>query len=111
MRVPKYIEEIMNRASFAYSKGCEPGYTVNITKWGHYERIETFITEIEKLVAWVNKNCGYDVNEFDEPCAKINYIPKETKFKRMQYATVTIYDPVMRYLEKYVSAEPKYILV
>lgn len=112
MEVPKYIINMMERASFDYdnAKGS-PGYTINITKWGHYERISTFREEIEKLISWVDNNCGYDVEEFNEPCAKLLYIPTETKFKRMQYATVTIFDPVMKYLEKYISKNPKFVLV
>lgn len=109
--IPKYIQEIMERAQYNFdNKNANPGYTVDIVKRSHQEWIGTFQDEINRLVKWVNANCGYDNTE-EVPCIEVLYIPKETKYKRMQYATVTIYDPVMKYLEKYINTTKPMCLV
>lgn len=109
--IPKYIQEIMERAQYNFdNKNANPGYTVDIIKRSHHEWVGTFRDEIDKLIKWVNKNCGY-VNTEEFPCAEVLYMPKETRFKRMQYATVTIYDPVMKYLEKFINTTNPMALV
>ena len=110
-KIPKYIQEIMERAQYNFdSKLANPGYTVDIVKRSHYEWISTFQEEIDRLVQWVNANCGYCDTE-EVPCIEVLYIPKETQHKRLQYATVTIYDPVMKYLEKYINTTSPKCLV
>lgn len=68
MKIPKYIQDMMERAEFILSYG-EPGYTIAIRKTTPYTQVSTFYAN--------------------------------------QYAIVTIYDPVMKQLEKYIPKSDK----
>ena len=96
MKIPKYIQNIMSRSIFALGYG-DPGYTIEIRKRSAYTTINTFRSEIERLIKWCNKTPHDD----DCPIAVLNRIESRTRHD-WQYATVTIYDPVMLYLKKYM---------
>lgn len=105
MKIPKYVIELMSRAKYNYTASGEhyaAGYTVNIAKRSYYERSSSFTKEIERLVKWCNRQCAKIGGEYGEN-AYILSIPQTTTYKYMQYATVTIYDPVMQYLEKHIT--------
>lgn len=107
MRVPKYVIELMKRAKYnydLYGKHNEYaiGYTIDIAKFSHYEYADTFEKEINRLIKWCNREWR-KTNGWDGDIAYILRLPQTTEYKTMQYATVTIYDPVMKYLEQYIS--------
>ena len=97
MKIPKFVQEIMERSKFALYEG-DPGYTIIIRKETPYTYVDTFQRELERLVAWANRvvPCYEDV-----PNAVINWMPNKTHH-HFQYATVTIYDPIMQQIEKYI---------
>ena len=109
MKIPKYVIELMERAKYNYDlcehKEYAVGYTIDIAKFSHYEYADTLEKEIKRLIKWCNKQ--YE-NSSDgwftvRKNAYILKLPQTTEYKAMQYATVTIYDPVMKYLEQYIS--------
>ncbi len=102
MKVPKYVVEIMSRAKFKTNGEYIPGYTIDIEKRTHYEYASTFREEIDRLVKWVNREYK-KLSGDNETIAFINYVPQKTEYKYMQRATVTIYDPIMKYLEQYIA--------
>lgn len=99
MTIPKYVIELMRRAKYNYTqnsgKGYEVGYTIDIAKYSHYETADTFRKEIDRLKKWVERQSGGE-------CIIIS-IPTKTVHKSMQYATVTIFDPVMQRIEQYIG--------
>ena len=97
MKVPKFVQGIMERSKFALGEG-DPGYTIIIRKETPYTYADTFQREIERLVAWANRVVPHDE---DVPNAIINRTPNKTHH-HVQYATVTIYDPIMQQIEKYI---------
>lgn len=99
MMIPKYVQELMSRAKFARGYG-EAGYTIEITKATPYTRVETLRAEIERLERWVVRTMPED--ELGVPTMIINRVPKDTHYCR-QYAVVTIFDPIMQKLEKYIE--------
>lgn len=115
MKVPKYVKELLERATYNYDalkdENYSVGYTIDIKKRTHYQYISSFRAEIERLVVWVNKEFARRVNlcddKYDESpkCAYIISIPTKTRHSYMQYATITIFDPVMKDLEKYINKE------
>lgn len=99
MKIPKYVIEMMSRAEYNYKysvndKNYAAGYTLNIFKASPYTKVETLEAEIKKLVAWANKNGG-------EGTAYILGLPFRTHHYD-QSAIVTIFDPVMKEIEKYI---------
>lgn len=103
---PKYIQELMARASFDFSQNfCSPGYTIKIAKRSNYEHAQTLKEHIEQLAKWVKKECrrlGMDREGADNTIV-INRVPGITRYSQ-QFAFVTIYDPIMQNLEKYISS-------
>ena len=97
MKIPKFVQGIMERSKFALGEG-DPGYTIIIRKETPYTYVDTFQREIERLVAWANRLVPHDE---DVPNAVINRMPSKTHH-HFQYATVTIYDPIMQQIEKYI---------
>lgn len=96
--VPKYIQDLMERARYDYDTKHPKyavGYTIKIDKRTCYVRAETHQAEIEKLAAWVRRQGG----EID-----IIHVPASTRIG-WQPAIVTIYDPVMQHLEKYIPSK------
>lgn len=103
MKIPKYIQDMMERAEFVLSYG-EPGYTIAIRKTTPYTQVSTLKAEIERLEKWVKRMMPKD--DLGVPTMIINRIPKKTHYAN-QYAIVTIYDPVMKQLEKYIPKSDK----
>ena len=97
MKIPRYVQSIMERSKFALGEG-DPGYTIIIRKKTPYTCVDTFQCEIERLVAWANRAAPHYE---DVPNAIINRTPNKTSHQ-FQYATVTIYDPIMLQIEKYI---------
>ena len=96
MKIPQYIQNMLKRAEYTYSVIAEPGYTIRISKESHYTQAGTFRAEINRLCNWVNRQPGGEAHLLD--------CPTTTSHKQMQYATVTIYDPIMKHLEKFIEA-------
>ena len=99
MEIPKYIQDIMERSGFVVGYG-DPGYTIAIRKATPYTQVSTFKVEIERLEKWVKRMMPKD--DLGVPTMIINKIPKKTHYAN-QYAIVTIYDPIMKYLEEYIQ--------
>lgn len=104
MNVPKYVQELMGRAKYNFTlPGKNPsaaiGYTVEIEKYSNYETSATFRAEIDRLKKWVERQPGGEMTI-------ISY-PEHTSHKTMQYAMVTIFDPVMHEIEQYIPCKAK----
>ncbi len=99
MKIPKYVVDMMERSRFVLGIG-DPGYTIQIRKSTAYTKIDTFKSEVDRLIKWCNRIPHYE----DIPIAKLNRIENKTRYN-WQYATVTIYDPLMKYLEKYIMSD------
>lgn len=99
MKIPKYVIELMGRAKYNYTQSNSAnyavGYTIDIAKYSHYETADTFNKEIDRLRKWVERQNGGEMVIISRPIV--------TRHKSMQYATVTIFDPVMQHIEKYIS--------
>lgn len=97
MNIPKYVQDLMGRASFDFSHAdCAPGYTIQIQKSTPYAKVDTLRRECERLAAWARRN-GAD--------AIVHYCPKDTHYRR-QVAIVTITDPCMKDMEAYIPGVP-----
>jgi hypothetical protein len=97
MEIPKYVQKQMERAKYNFSYEHENygvGYTIEIEKSTSYASIETLYQEMEKLKKWVDQQYGGKMD--------ILYLPEATHYCR-QYAIVSIWDPIMIHLEKYIS--------
>lgn len=99
MNIPKYVQEIMSRSRYCYEferddPRCGAGYTLKIEKATAYTWAPTFCEEIERLRRWVERQPG-------GVCYVIK-TPRETRHT-MQTAVVTIFDPVMMHLEKFME--------
>lgn len=104
MKIPKYVQELMGRAKYNFSlPGKNPsaaaGYTIEIAKYSHYETADTFRAEIDRLKKWVERQPGGEMIVISSP--------SHTVHKTMQYATVTIFDPVMQKIERYIPYKEK----
>lgn len=98
MKIPMYVQDLMERSEFALGYG-DPGYTIVVHKRTYHQLANTFSKEIKKLEKWANRQVPhYD----DIPIAKIIKIPEKTHY-RDQTATITIYDPVMKQIERYMK--------
>lgn len=109
MKIPKYVIDLMSRARYNYTASGDnyaAGYTIDIAKYSHYETAQAFRKEIECLVKWANRQ-GFAAPDLDIMTAYILNVPNKTTHKSMQYATVTIYDPVMNHIEKYIPKTQK----
>lgn len=103
MIIPQYVQEIMCRSEFVLGCG-DPGYTIRIRKSSPYTTISTFKTEIGRLKKWVDRMMPED--ELDVPTMVVHSVPSKTHY-RNQYAVVTIYDPLMQQIERYIRKEMK----
>lgn len=101
MVIPKYVQELMNRSKFVLGVG-EAGYTIRIYKSTPYTKIFTLKAEVERLQKWVERIMPED--DLGVPTMFINSIPSKTHYCN-QYAVVTIFDPVMQNIEKYIAGE------
>lgn len=101
MVIPKYVQELMNRSKFVLGVG-EAGYTIRIYKSTPYTKIPTLKAEVERLQKWVERIMPED--DLGVPTMLINSIPSKTHYCN-QYAVVTIFDPIMQRIEKYITGE------
>lgn len=108
MTIPKYVKDMMCRAEYNYDNNSNPnycvGYTVDIKKASHYQKIDTFKKEIDRLISWAKreyKKLG-DTNECCEVACVLRMPTKTTYIGDIQSATVTIYDPIMKIIEQYI---------
>lgn len=101
MRIPTYVKELMERSTFVYDH-CKnhpnygAGYTIKITKRSAYSQVDTLRKEVERLVKWANSTPAGEI-------AFILDVPTETHHVK-QVAVVTIFDPIMQQIEKYIAA-------
>lgn len=98
MTVPKYIQDLMSRARYDYNTEGPKyavGYTIKIDKRTCYVKAKTHQDEIEKLANWVRRHGGKIV---------VHEVPYYTRID-WQPAIVTIYDPIMQHLEKYIPSK------
>ena len=99
--MPKYVKEMMSRASFCFTQSFAiPGYTISIRKSTEYTSCQTLKQEVERLAKWVRKECNRRKLDFGMTMV-VNSIPESTHYCK-QYAYVTIYDPIMMDLEKFI---------
>ena len=95
MVIPKYAQEMMSRdrfdRDFTNPKSI-PRYTIWIRKATPYTHASTLQDECKRLVAWAQRNYAD---------AEILECPKDTHYCN-QAALVTIMDPVMRKLERFL---------
>lgn len=101
MNIPKYVQEMMERSQYEFDfyksrQGYAAGYTIKIRKATAYTRIDTLKGEIERLCKWADKIGG-------EGTTVILDIPASTHYCS-QAAVITIFDPVMQHLEKFIHA-------
>lgn len=101
MKVPAYVKELMERSRYDFDfsrrwENCGAGYTVKIRKRSAYSQIDTLRKECERLIKWANKIGG-------DGTAYIIDMPAKTRHVN-QAAVVTIFDPVMQHIEKYINA-------
>lgn len=99
MKIPKYVQELMGRSSYEYSRCTEhenygAGYTIRVQKRTEYALVDSLEKEVERLVAWANRVAGIEV-------AHVLYVPDKTHYHK-QSAVVTIFDPVMQKIEQYI---------
>ena len=101
MKIPKYVQELMERSKLVYDR-CKnhpnygAGYTIKVAKRSAYSQVDTLRKEVERLVKWANGT----------PAGEIAFIldmPTETHHVN-QSAVVTIFDPIMQQIEKYIAA-------
>lgn len=104
IKVPKYVEGLMNRAEFYFDDDFAlPGHTLSIKKRTPYQNIESFKEEIERLSSWIKRSCI--AFGMDEECVGkmvvIHYVPDRTRYAQ-QKAVITVLDPIMKFLEPLV---------
>ena len=100
MIIPKYVQELMGRRRYEYDflrshENYSAGYTIKLRKRSAYAQIDTLRKEVERLCKWANKVAGVET-------AFILDMPTKTHHVN-QVAVVTIFDPVMQHIEKYIS--------
>lgn len=98
MNIPKYVIDLMNRAKYEYDffindDNYAVGYTIKIKKYSAYQKVDTFNAEIDRLKAWVDR-------QVPNTCYILNK-PTKTHYNN-QVAIVTIFDPIMKYIEEYI---------
>jgi hypothetical protein len=101
MTIPKYVQEMMERSQYEFDfykhrQGYAAGYTIRIRKATAYTRIDTLKGEIERLCKWADKIGG-------EGTAVVLDIPASTRYCS-QAATITIFDPVMQHIERFIRS-------
>lgn len=79
----------------SFGNNYAAGYTIDIAKYSRYESANTFRAEIDRLKNWVERQNGGEIIIMSYPTLTIH--------NRMQYATVTIFDPVMQHIDKFIS--------
>ncbi len=107
MKIPNYVIELMKRSSYCYEgnvtkdSNYAAGYTININKRCPYQRITSLEKEITKLMNWVQRTFK-KTYKGDSPICYLLSIPNTTHY-RNQNAVITIFDPMMKHLESYIT--------
>ena len=91
-KVPEYVQELVKGFEYNYGSNAVPGYTISIRKPRPYMTARVFRALVERMINWANRY-GADASVISTPLA--------TRHNATQWAVVTIYDPVMKYLENY----------
>ena len=100
MNIPKYVQELASRSRYDFDvcrnhNSYAPGYTIEIAKATHYTYAETLCGEVDRLIRWANRIGG-------DGTAILLKAPVKTTHS-MQHAYVTIFDPVMQQIERYIK--------
>ena len=83
MKIPKYVQELMERSSYEFNYCTHnPNYAAG------------YKAEVERLCKWADSVAGTEI-------AHILSLPVATCYNR-QFAIVTIFDPVMKHIEQYI---------
>lgn len=101
MNIPKYVIDIMERSRYFYEFDsikekkdlCAVGYTILVPKVSVYSKAYTLSEEVNKLKKWVERQEG--------GVCHILSLPEQTRYD-VQYAVVSIFDPVMKHLSAYI---------
>ena len=101
MIIPKYVQEILARSCYEFDcctkdPNYSAGYTIRVEKANAYTKAETLKAEVQKLCTWANRAAGVDTAYILSTPARTHYCT--------QYAVVTIFDPIMQQVEKYIKA-------
>ena len=94
MKAPQYVITPLKKAKYYFGKDCCAGYSIKIYKRTRYEYASTLRSRCDKIITWCNKQVACS--------AEMVFCPSETRYDN-QFAVITIYDPVMLYLEKYIN--------
>ena len=95
MKAPQYITTPLKRAEFYFGKDGVVGYSIKIFKHTRYEYAQTLRNRCSQIITWCNKQVPES--------AEMVFCPKETH-NTNQFAVITIYDPLMLHLEKFIKA-------
>lgn len=95
MKTPNYIISAIANAEFYFGKDGCVGYSIKIFKHTKYEYAQTLEQRCRSIVSWCNRQI--------DGSAEIVYCPAYTRYEQ-QFGIVTIYDPMMMQLEKYIKA-------
>jgi len=90
-----YIKQALSRAEFYFGRDGVVGYSIKIFKHTRYEYAKTLRERCSRIITWCNKQV--------EGSAEMVWYPTETRYDS-QFAVITIYDPVMIGLEKYIKS-------
>lgn len=102
IRIPKYIIEILERSEFVLNgEKVIPGYTIRVEKKTPYAYASTLRDEAKKLVEWANREYKR-ISKDETEIASLDEYDPYTHYRK-QYAIVTIYDPIMKAIEKHIK--------
>lgn len=101
MKIPAYVKELLSRSHYEFNRFTHhpdyaAGYTISIRKATPYTYARTLRREAYRLTTWANKVCDGTAIVLD--------VPANTHHMN-QTAVVTIFDPVMKEIEQYISKE------
>ena len=108
--IPKYVQNILERSQWKlpwYVKNIREGfYIFAIEKASDYETTRVFQREVERFLAWANREAKR-THGLNQQVAYLLKIPEKTHH-RQQYAVVKITDPIMHDIEQYIVDEVKH---
>ncbi len=111
METPKYIVNMLQRSSYVYDKpytddpNYAAGYTIRINKKTLQTQAPTFQKEICRFQSWVQRTYRKRYKD-NSPVVYVLRMPTKTHYC-VQSAVVTIFDPVMKELERFIPCENK----
>lgn len=95
MKTPQYIINALANAEFYFGKDGCVGYSIKIFKNSRMEYAQTLQQRCKSIVSWCNRQM--------DGSAEIVFCPQLTHYTD-QFGIITIYDPMMLHLEKYIKA-------